>query len=85
MIEHLIACGQFAMCFNLLEYLELMQVDPGYDKHPDKAALDQLHADMMKHWKAFREDPFLCYRNFKKNISGLPSSKLSEYFFIFNI
>jgi hypothetical protein len=58
MIEHLIACGQFAMCFNLLEYLELMQVDPGYDKHPDKAALDQLHADMMKHWKAFREDPF---------------------------
>lgn len=57
LIEYLIACGQFSMCFNLLEYLELLQADEAYANHPDKAALDQLHADMMVDWKAFREDP----------------------------
>lgn len=59
MMDHLIACGQFTICFNLLEYIYKLRRSPDYADHPDKEHLDQLYEVMMTDWKAFQQDPFV--------------------------
>lgn len=62
--DTIIACGQFTICFNLLEYFEkyihnkLYKAD--YEKFSDelKQELTLLHASLLADWKRFKQDPY---------------------------
>ena len=64
MLDTLIACGQFTMCFNMLEYIEKIlkraKYRADYETYPEatQKAVDQLQAELMTDWKKFREDPY---------------------------
>ncbi len=64
MPDTLIACGQFTICFNTLEYIERhlknKKYQQDYDKYTarTKRAIDQLQASLMEDWKKFKEDPY---------------------------
>ncbi len=64
MPNSIIACGQFTMCFNLLEYFEKYLFNAKYKNDyakysPEtKQALDQLYNELMSHWKKFKQDPY---------------------------
>ncbi len=60
MIEHLIACGQFATCYNLLEYLWILKGQPGYQNlnAQYKKDLDDLWNALLQDWRRFKNDPF---------------------------
>jgi hypothetical protein len=60
----IIACGQFTMCFNLLEYFEKFIYHPRYQKDFDRytpemrTALGNLHGKLLEDWRKFKEDPY---------------------------
>ncbi|MDI1355790.1 MAG: patatin-like phospholipase family protein [bacterium] len=60
----IIACGQFTMCFNLLEYYEKFLRHPKYHKDFEKYSpelkeeLEKLHASLLCDWKKFKVDPY---------------------------
>lgn len=62
--DTIIACGQFTICFNLLEYFEKFLYNKhyknDYDKYSDelKAELTKLHAWLLEDWKKFKENPY---------------------------
>ena len=62
--DTIIACGQFTVCFNLLEYFEKYitnkQYKSDYDSYSDelKKELTTLHASLLEDWKKFKEDPY---------------------------
>ncbi|MES2131604.1 MAG: patatin-like phospholipase family protein [Bacteroidota bacterium] len=62
--DTIIACGQFTVCFNLLEYFEKYitnkQYKSDYDSYSDelKKELMTLHASLLEDWKKFKEDPY---------------------------
>ena len=60
MIEHLIACGQFATCYNLLEYLCMLRGADDYQKLDAEVrqGLDDLWDQMIRDWRQFQKDPF---------------------------
>ena len=64
MLNTVIACGQFNVCLNLLEYIEKFIKHPkyktDYDKYSEeiKAAIDELHNDLLKDWEKFKQDPY---------------------------
>ncbi len=64
MLKALIACGQFTVCFNLIEYIEKIILNPknkaAYDAYSDdlKVEINTLHAKMLSDWKAFNADPY---------------------------
>lgn len=64
MSESIIACGQFTMCFNLLEYYEKFLRNPKYTKDYEKYspelkfALDELQDQLLRDWRKFKEDPY---------------------------
>ena len=64
MSDCIIACGQFTMCFNLLEYYEKFLKNPKYAKdyekyNPDlKFALDELQDQLLRDWRKFKNDPY---------------------------
>jgi hypothetical protein len=64
MPESIVACGQFSMCFNLLEYFEKYLWHPKYQKDYEKYSeetkqeLQNLHEHLLRDWKRFREDPY---------------------------
>jgi len=64
MPDTIIACGQFTMCFNLLEYYEKFLRHPRYQKDYEKyspeliQSLDQLYASLLSDWQRFKEDPY---------------------------
>ena len=64
MLDTLIACGQFTMCFNLLEYIEKTLKRAKYRSDYDlydpsiKEGIDQLQMELLKDWKKFKEDPY---------------------------
>ena len=61
MIEHLVACGQFATCYNLLEYLWLIKGHPEYDQtlsDDQKKDIEGLWNELLQDWRRFKNDPF---------------------------
>ncbi|MEZ5042716.1 MAG: patatin-like phospholipase family protein [Saprospiraceae bacterium] len=68
MIEHLIACGQFATCYNLLEYLWLLKGQPDYHQldAQQQRDLDNLWKIMLEDWRRFKNDPFFLLKEREK-------------------
>lgn len=64
MPESIVACGQFSMCFNLLEYFEKYLWHPRYIKDYDKytiqqkAAFAELHERLLIDWRKFKANPY---------------------------
>lgn len=57
MLDSLIACGQFTMCWNLLEYIGKIKKDAS-NTTPAHINLVGIEAQLMQHWKAFNANPF---------------------------
>lgn len=65
MLDSLIACGQFTMCWNLLEYIGKIKTD--------MVNVNQSHIDLLKceaqlhnHWKRFQKDPYWLLRSVRE-------------------
>jgi hypothetical protein len=64
MPQSIVACGQFSMCFNLLEYFEKYLWHPRYLKDYDKysiqqkAAFAELHERLLIDWRKFKKNPY---------------------------
>lgn len=57
MLNSIVACGQFNICWNLLEYIEIIKQDPTNTNENHKALIsceEQLRRD----WEMFKIDPF---------------------------
>ena len=60
----LIACGQFTICFSLLEYIEKYIKNPKYQKNYEKyseetkQAINLLETALLADWKRFKENPY---------------------------
>jgi predicted acylesterase/phospholipase RssA len=73
MPDTLIACGQFTVCFNLLEYMEKYlkhkKYEAEYNSYDDKTkeAIEQLYSELMEDWKKFKKDPYWMVREWNKN------------------
>lgn len=70
----IIACGQFTVCFNLLEYFEKFIFNPKYKRDFDryspelKESLITLQSELLLDWKKFKEDPYWMVNDWKKKI-----------------
>ncbi|MBI3518330.1 MAG: patatin-like phospholipase family protein [Bacteroidetes bacterium] len=64
MVNTVIACGHFTICFNLLEYFEKYIYNKtyqnDYERYSDeiKKELKELHAALLEDWKKFKVDPY---------------------------
>ena len=62
MLDKLVAAGQFTMCYDMLEYLEivLFQGDNGFNElgEMDKINLTQLYNQCKSDWLNFKNEPF---------------------------
>jgi predicted acylesterase/phospholipase RssA len=54
-VDALIACGQFTMCYNLLEYV--IQLEKEYEEVKRDPELQQLKKQLLHDWKAFQTNP----------------------------
>jgi hypothetical protein len=74
MADSIIACGQFTICFNLIEYFEKFLWNPKYKKDYEryseetKQNLNDLHESLLTDWKKFKEDPFWMVEEYKKKM-----------------
>jgi hypothetical protein len=72
MPDTLIACGQFTICFNLLEYIEKYikneKYHTNYDKYnaETKKAINQLEKELLEDWRKFKKDPYWMVREWNK-------------------
>ena len=63
-LDTLIACGQFTICFSLLEYIEKYiknsKFQTQYDKYDEgtKLAINQLEFTLLEDWRKFKQDPY---------------------------
>jgi hypothetical protein len=57
MLDALIACGQFTMCWNLLKYLEKMRMKPG-NTNEAHAIIASLELQLKGHWDKFQNNPY---------------------------
>jgi len=56
-----IACGQFTTCYNLLEYIERLLLDPSAYDAVYQARLLALKQQMQRDYERFKDDPFFMY------------------------
>jgi predicted acylesterase/phospholipase RssA len=74
MVNSIIACGQFTICFNLLEYYEKFLKNPKYQKDYEKyspetqAMLRKLYEDLLADWRKFKEDPFWMVKAYQSRL-----------------
>ncbi len=70
-LDKLIACGQFTMCYNLINYIERLlknsrrkdvwsSLDAAEQQH-----ILQLHTDLKKDWEQFKTNPFWLLEKYK--------------------
>ena len=70
----IIACGQFTMCFNLLEYFEKFLRHPKYKNDYEKyspetkQALDHLYDSLMEDWQKFKKNPYWMVNDLNKKV-----------------
>jgi predicted acylesterase/phospholipase RssA len=62
MLDNLVAAGQFTMCYNMLEYMEIIifEGDNGFNElnEVDKNNLTQIYNQCKADWAGFRIEPF---------------------------
>ena len=74
MLNTLIACGQFTICFNLLEYIEkVLKSNKNveiYNKYDEelKNEIDQLYLDLSNDWQQFNNNPYWMVDNWNKKM-----------------
>lgn len=56
-IKDLIACGQFTVCWNLLDYLKKIKTD-SVNTNPGILKLLDTRDQLMKYWSQFKENPY---------------------------
>ena len=71
MLDSLIACGQFTLCWNLLEYIAKAKQDRT-NLTIDHEPLLALEEVMKKEWQLFNEDPFWRVKELNKNLQEVP-------------
>lgn len=64
-MDTLIACGQFTLCYELMEYIIELR-NSKHDLDLDFDALDEVDNQLKKHWIAFNKDPFFLVKALKK-------------------
>lgn len=70
----IIACGQFTICFNLLEYFEKFIFNPKYRKDYEKYSpelkeeLINMQRELMEDWQKFKDDPYWQVNDWKKKL-----------------
>ncbi|MBI2721270.1 MAG: patatin-like phospholipase family protein [Bacteroidetes bacterium] len=73
MPDTLIACGQFTMCFSLLEYIEKYIKNKKYQRNYKKYsaeiknAIDELENELLKDWKKFKTNPYWMVNEWKES------------------
>jgi predicted acylesterase/phospholipase RssA len=71
-LNTLIACGQFTVCFNLLEYFEKFihnkESEEDYKAYDEvtKMAMSELYANLLEDWKKFKIDPYWMVNEWNK-------------------
>ncbi|WP_452232258.1 patatin-like phospholipase family protein [Lacinutrix sp. MEBiC02595] len=55
-METLVACGQFTVCYELMDYILKLKVDPE-NNIKDFTQIDQLYSALQTDWKAFNKQP----------------------------
>ncbi|WP_317900010.1 patatin-like phospholipase family protein [Aurantibacillus circumpalustris] len=74
MADSIIACGQFTICFNLLEYFEKFILNPKYKKDYEKYSpetkemLEELQKSLLVDWIKFKENPFWMVEEFRQKL-----------------
>jgi len=72
MPDTLIACGQFTICFSLIEYIEKYiknkKYQNNYQKYSEetKKAIDQLESELLEDWRKFKKDPYWMVKEWNK-------------------
>jgi hypothetical protein len=75
MLNSLIACGQYTICFNLLEYIEKCLKDTkcksDYDLYSEdvKYDIEGLYQSLMIDWKKFQNDPYWMVNEWNKSLA----------------
>ncbi|MBQ0787892.1 MAG: patatin-like phospholipase family protein [Oceanihabitans sp.] len=54
-METLVACGQFTVCYELMDYILKLKADP--DNITDFTEIDKLYAALQTDWKTFNKQP----------------------------
>ncbi len=67
MLNSIIACGQFTMCWNLIEYLNKIKKDPE-NTNQKHHSLFQIENQLIEHWNKFNTDPYWMVNHINKNI-----------------
>jgi predicted acylesterase/phospholipase RssA len=73
MPDTLIACGQFTVCFNLLEYMEKYlkhkKYEADYNNYDQntKDSIEKLYSELMEDWKKFKRNPYWMVREWNKD------------------
>jgi predicted acylesterase/phospholipase RssA len=62
--DALIACGQFTMCYNLLEYI--LQIEEYYPEVLHDAGFQQLKKEILDDWATFQKSPEFMIEDFDK-------------------
>ncbi len=66
-LDALIACGQFTICFNLLEYI--IELETEFEEIRTDTAIQALKQDLLKDWERFQTHPEFMVIDFEaKNI-----------------
>ncbi len=71
-LDTIIACGQFTMCFNLLEYIEKFvknkECRQDYDSYNEetKKGIDELYRSLLEDWKKFKINPYWMVEEWNK-------------------
>jgi len=73
MPDTLIACGQYTICFNLIEYMEKYLKHKKYAAEYEaygeetKKAIEQLYSELMEDWRKFKKNPYWMVREWNQN------------------
>lgn len=65
-LNALIACGQFTMCFNLLEYI--IQLERKFETVRSDLCIQLLKKELMDDWNALQNDPECMVADFERKI-----------------
>lgn len=80
MLNTVIACGQFNICFNLLEYFEKFILNSKYADDYEKyspeirQSLTDLHFRLVNDWNKFKEDPYWMIKKWNQESGIHPPS-----------
>lgn len=65
MLDAIIACGQFTMCWNLIDYINDIKKDPKNTNENHKKLL-KIEPQLLEHWKEFNKEPLFLVNSMKE-------------------